>query len=349
MEPETGDHGCDAGRGLKRDAIAAAASAAQFRPLRLLRNPHAQSILPSLPPRRWFTRARSRRLRQAAAEWLLDCGQLARLKALHTAAPESTGRAAVLLHGWEGSAESPYVLSLGATLLSRGYDVVRVNLRDHGGTHHLNRELFHSCRLPEVVAAVAEIAARLSGWPLYLAGFSLGGNFLLRVAAEPSPPAQIAGVVAISPVLDPSRTLDAMERGTLYHDYFVRRWTRSLRAKQAHWPGHYDFETLLRSGDLRHMTAELVSRHTDFEHCEAYLAGYAITGARLATLRVPARILIADDDPIIPVIDVAGLAVSPHLQVIRTRNGGHCGFMDSFGAPSFADRFVVEQFAGFGR
>jgi predicted alpha/beta-fold hydrolase len=347
MDSETGDGGGDTRRGLKRETNPAVAAELQFRPPRLLRNPHAQSILPSLPPRRWFTRARARTLRQAAAEWLLDCGELARLKALHTAAPDSSGRAAVLLHGWEGSAESPYVLSLGATLLSRGYDVVRLNLRDHGGTHHLNRELFHSCRLPEVVAAVTAIAARLAGRPLYLAGFSLGGNFLLRVAAEPSPPASIAGVVAISPVLDPSRTLDAMERGTLYHDYFVRRWTRSLRAKQAHWPGHYDFEPLLRSADLRRMTAELVSRHTDFEHCEAYLAGYAITGTRLATLRVPARILLADDDPIIPVADVAGLAVSPQLQTVRTRYGGHCGFMDSVRAPSFADRFVVEQFAGF--
>ena len=57
----------------------------------------------------------------------------------------------MLLHGWEGSAESSCVLSLGSLLYSAGYDVLRLNLRDHGGTQRLNREIFHSCRLPEVV------------------------------------------------------------------------------------------------------------------------------------------------------------------------------------------------------
>ena len=227
MESETPGDITAANFRLKRRTPALAAGA--FDPPALLRNAHLQSILPSLPPRRWFTHSRARALRRQAREWLLDCGELGRLTALHTAAIRPTGRAALLLHGWEGSAESPYVLSLGAALLQQGFEVVRLNLRDHGGTQHLNRELFHSCRLPEVVTAVRQAAARLAGARLYLAGFSLGGNFLLRVAAEPEPLPQLAGVVAISPVLDPARTLDAMEQGTLYHDYFVRRWSRSLR------------------------------------------------------------------------------------------------------------------------
>ena len=67
---------------------------------------------------------------------------------------------------------------------THGFEVVRLNLRDHGATHHLNRELFHSCRLPEVVGAVRALALRFPGMPLVLAGFSLGGNFMLRVAAH---------------------------------------------------------------------------------------------------------------------------------------------------------------------
>ena len=94
------------------------------------------------------------------------------------------GRIAVLVHGWEGNAESLYILSLGQQLFDRGFDVVRLNLRDHGDTHHLNRELFHSCRLPEVVGAVQSLQAVVPGQPLHLVGFSLGGNFMLRVAAQ---------------------------------------------------------------------------------------------------------------------------------------------------------------------
>ena len=91
----------------------------------------------------------------------------------------------MLLHGWEGSADSLYVLSLAQQLFEQGFSVVRLNLRDHGETHHLNRELFHSCRLPEVVGAVGGAAALyLGGRPLQLVGFSLGGNFMLRVAAQ---------------------------------------------------------------------------------------------------------------------------------------------------------------------
>jgi predicted alpha/beta-fold hydrolase len=161
----------------------------------------------------------------AASELLLDCGDGVRLQAFHSSAtrdgaaePAGGGarRVAILLHGWEGSAEATYVLSLGSLLLSRGYDVVRLNLRDHGATHHLNREIFHSCRLAEVVGATRALAQRFAGARLYLAGFSLGGNFMLRVAADPQVPEGVVGAVAVSPVLDPEVTLG--------------RWRRVLRS-----------------------------------------------------------------------------------------------------------------------
>ena len=55
-------------------------------------------------------------------------------------------RMAILLHGWHGSADSPDVVSLAQHLFLRGFEVIRLNLRDHGETEHLNRGLFHSCR-----------------------------------------------------------------------------------------------------------------------------------------------------------------------------------------------------------
>jgi len=334
-----------------------------FSPPRALRNGQVQTAIGNLPPLPWFARRRGAILLADTRPWVLDCGDGVRLQGFLSPArglrapagaqrlPHAPSRRiAVVLHGWEGSADSSYVISLGAELLAHGFDVLRLNLRDHGASHHLNRGIFHSCRLAEVVGATRAVAERFPAARIFLTGFSLGGNFMLRVAADAGAPAAIAGVAAVSPVLDPAATLVALERGwVLYRQYFVRKWSRSLRRKRRAWPDLPDFEPLLRSRDLRAMTAGLVREFTDFPSLEAYLDGYAITGPRLAALRFPAAVLLAEDDPMIPAADLARLAPSPHLTVVRTRHGGHCGFVEQLNGPSFADRFVVAQFERFER
>jgi predicted alpha/beta-fold hydrolase len=128
-----------------------------------------------------------------------------------------------------------------------------------------------------------------------------------------------------------------------YHGYFVRKWTQSLGLKQAAWPGVYDFSQLARSANLRRMTAELVGRFTDFASLEAYLQGYAIVGSRLAQLAVPATIIAAQDDPIIPARDLARLAPVPTLRVILTRRGGHCGFVRRLFSWTWAESRAAEE------
>jgi predicted alpha/beta-fold hydrolase len=314
-----------------------------FRPARGLRGRHLQTILPNWPLRRARVERRAIPMRAASEDLLLDCGDGVTLQAFH-ASPARRGREpgkrlAVLLHGWEGSADSTYLLSLAQTLFENGFEVVRLNLRDHGATHHLNRELFHSCRLPEVVGAVRTLATRFRGSPMVLAGFSLGGNFMLRVAAHPEGRQfPIERVIAVSPVLDPAATLLNLEQGmAIYHGYFVRKWSRSLAMKQMAWPDLYDFEELLKVRNLREMTRQLVLSHTEFPSMEDYLAGYAITGGRLTTLSAPATVLTALDDPIIAAVDLARLARSPHLDIITTAHGGHCGFIESMGDTTWID------------
>ncbi len=244
-----------------------------------------------------------------AQEYLLDCGDGVRLQAFHSSPSRAANRHAtaspgtvVLVHGWEGSSDSLYMLSLAQTLYNVGFDIVRLNLRDHGSTHHLNRDIFHSCLLPEVVGAVKSIQQLFPTKPLHLAGVSLGGNFMLRVAAKAREEGLALGrVVAISPVLDPVETLHALEHGhSMYHWYFIRKWNRSLVKKQAAWPDYYNFAEFLRLTSLRDKTAEMVARFTQFASLDDYLNGYSITGDRLATLASPATIITALDDPIIP-------------------------------------------------
>jgi predicted alpha/beta-fold hydrolase len=321
-----------------------------FRPARWLAGPHFQTILASMPWRAARVARRALPLIASSEELLLECGDGVKLQAFHSS-PAKRGRApgkrlAIVLHGWEGSADSTYMLSLGQTLFEHGNEVVRLNLRDHGVTHHLNRELFHSCRLPEVVGAVKELALRFPGLPLVLAGFSLGGNFMLRVAAHrEARDLAVERVIAISPVLDPAVTMRTLESGfPVYHSYFVRKWSRSLARKQLAWPEHYDFEDLLRVRNLREMTRQLVAKHTDYPSMDDYLAGYAITGDRLTTLSAPANVLLSLDDPIILANDLPRLARAPKLEIVTTRQGGHCGFIESAMTPgSWVDRMVLEM------
>jgi hypothetical protein len=322
---------------------------ASFAPPRWLRHPHLQSVLPSLPLRRPAVSRRARGLIAASREWLVDCGEGTRLLAL-VATQEASGRGpprgqVVLHHGWEGSAESLYLLSVGQALFDAGFDVLRLNLRDHGPTHHLNEELFHSNRLPEVVGAVAAIQARAPELPLSLVGFSLGGNFALRVGAQAGPAGlRIRRIVAVCPVLDPAVTLEALERGpALYREYFLLKWRRSLRIKQAAWPGRYDFGALVEERSLTNMTARMVAEYTRFPDLRSYLAGYALVGSTLEPLEVPSRIITSSDDPMIPAADLARLPRVPALTVTVTRHGGHCGFIDRLGAPSWIDRELLAE------
>ena len=317
-----------------------------FRPPWWLRNAHVQSIVPSLPLRRALVRRRCAQVRERSRALILDCGEGVRLLAQHTPAtvPEPIG-AVIMLHGWEGDANAMYMLALARRLLGCGFEILRLNLRDHGGTQDLNQGLFHSCLLPEITGAVRRAQQMFSGLPLHLAGFSLGGNFLLRVAADaPRAGLDIAGVVAISPVLEPRATLTAIESGPgIYRRYFVRKWGASLRAKQRAWPQLYQFGDLRRFVSLRQMTAELVARHTGFSTLEEYLDGYSITGNRLAGLAVPATIITAVDDPIVPVADLTRLAASSSLRVLVTPFGGHCGFLNGFSGDTWAENAVVAQ------
>jgi predicted alpha/beta-fold hydrolase len=277
---------------------------------------------------------------------IIDCGDDVRLLGYysrHADAAKTARRLVILLHGWEGSVESNYVLSLGATLFARGCDVFRLNFRDHGASHHLNRELFHSCRLPEVVGAVKSIQQLFAPADLCLAGFSLGGNFSLRVAARASRAGiKLRHVVAVCPVVRPQRTMQVLTRTRIYSNYFVRKWKRSLALKQSSFPDDYDFSDLQALNDLYAMTDLLVRKHSEFADVDEYLTGYSLVHGALASLDIPAHVIASLDDPIIPAEDWAELARIPNLTLELTRYGGHCGFMRGFAQPSWVDETATQ-------
>lgn len=323
----------------------------EFAPQGLIANPHLQSILPSSPLRRSLLRRRAGPLLAVSRTLLLDCGEGVRLHSWHAPQPADAARPprglAVLLHGWEGAGDSSYLLAAATRMYAEGWSVIRLHLRDHGPSHHLNEDIFHSNRLPEVVGAVARIAELFPGLPLCLGGFSLGGNFAMRVAARADAAGiPLARVMAVCPVLDPVSTLHAMENGPqLYERYFMAKWRRSLGIKAQLFPERYRFGDLRRFRGLRDMTDYFVRDYSEYPDLASYLAGYAIVGDVLATLSAPTLLVAAADDPVIPSADMPRLARPAALKVVVTRCGGHCGFLPSITGASWIDSVMAEWFA----
>lgn len=317
-----------------------------FLPPRWLRDPHLQSVLSSSPLR--ALRAR-RRLQLAGATHervVLDAGAGVRLQGVHSAMPGATPRGLVLLlHGWEGSVDSNYMRLTAARLLGAGFAVFRLNFRDHGDSHHLNEGIFHSNRIDEIVDAVRAIAARWPTRPMFAAGYSLGGNFALRLALRVhSHGLPLQRVAVVCPLLDPARTMEAMETGLpLYIRYFERKWRRSLARKRALFPMAHGFADDVLNLRMRALTEWMVLRHTDFATLDEYFDGYSVAGERLRALPIPADILMSTDDPVIPLRDFEQVAGFPNVQLEVAAHGGHCGFIENAWLDGYAERWVTER------
>lgn len=312
-----------------------------------LANPHVQSLLASSGLRRAVARMRYPKVHQDSSEHILDCGSGVRLQGfLSRQNVQADARGLViLLHGWEGSVESSYILVSAGRLLAAGFDVFRLHFRDHGDTHHLNPELFHSCRIDEVVGAARAVQAQFRPARLLVAGFSLGGNFALRLALHaPAAGIELAHAFAVCPPIDPAGSLNSIETAPwIYQRYFISKWTDSLRRKQLLFPDRYDFAEWLKRPTLRNLTARMVAGYTDFGHLDHYLRGYSIAGDGLAGLAVPATIVTATDDPVIPISDYHTLKVPSGVEVILAEHGGHCGFIENWRLTSWIEDLLVAR------
>lgn len=324
-------------------------SGKDFRPSWPLTSGHVQTMLSSSGVRRMLLPRAARVVQEGAEPVMVDGGGGVRLTGAYTAQqlrPQPRGLA-VLFHGWEGSVDSTYVLQTGSRLLADGWDIFRLNFRDHGDSHGLNEALFHSCRLDEVVHALGEIAARWPARPLALAGFSLGGNFALRAALHTS----LVGIplsyaLAVCPIVDPTEGLFSLEESApwFYRAYFMRKWRHSLLAKQKAFPEHQYFEMSELRQDLRGLTESLVRRHTDFGSLQQYLDGYSVAGDALAAMQIPATILTARDDPVIPVAAFEQLRLPANVELDIADHGGHCGFIRGRDMTSFTDDYIAARF-----
>ena len=302
-----------------------------FKPHWLLRNPHVQTIVGS----RMSTRPGL--MSQAGQAMLLTVGaegQTVRLTGVYSPHPPETRRGLVLLlHGWLGSIEATYMLNRGEFLYRQGYSIFRLNMRDHGGTVGLNEGLFHGGLIEEVFQAAHQVAALEPDGPFYVIGFSMGGNFALRVAwqhaCDPIP--NLERAVAISPSADPARVTKALDKHWVYRDYFRRKWRKNLLEKQRAFPDLYDFRQVFEQKTCAVMTDVLVDEFSSFPDAAAYYETYGFTVDKLRPVNIPITILTAADDPIIPVESFSAYkGINPNLTLHITPHGGHVGYINLF-------------------
>jgi predicted alpha/beta-fold hydrolase len=312
-----------------------------FLPPPWARSPHIQTIFGSLKIRA----AGKNEMARAAQEVIVDGGNGARLLGYHSRQGLRPPRGLIILiHGWEGSSDSTYVLSTGRFFFRRGYDIFRLNLRDHGKSHHLNPGLFHGALTEETAQAVGNAARLLPDGPCYLIGFSLGGNFAMRIALRQSlfPIDNLRRAFAISPALDPHRSTLAIDRGLpLYRDYFLGKWKRSLRRKQRCFPELYRFDEILRLKSCMALTEAIMPWYTEYAGYLDYFRRYTLTGDALAPLAMPLTIFTAEDDPVVPAEDFRRLPQNRYLDVSITRYGGHCGFLAPFPFGCWYERSIA--------
>ena len=318
-------------------------SSNDFHPPNHLKNAHIQSIMNSIGPRKYRSILIQKKL--TTRQLILKSRNDIRLIADFDCAQVSNKTIVILLHGWEGSSRSAYQVTTAFKLLEHGFDVLRINFRDHGGSHHLNRHFFNSTMSEEVAEAIEIFLNGHNYQHAFLAGFSLGGSFALRIAADQGDRLKLSATAAISPPVDPVNTMAKLNKAFfVYERYFYKRWKHSLKAKQAAFP-EYDFLNELRAArSLIDLNELFIPRYTRYPTPTAYFSAYAITGNRLMSLNSHAYLIAAEDDPVIPSSDIDLINPTTALAIDLQKYGGHCGFIKDCRANSWIETKLVEIF-----
>lgn len=315
-----------------------------FSPPLWLRNPHIQSIVSSTLPRKLFVKRKAKIMLTNTQQEIIQCNDGVRLLGEYSH-NDASEKLLIMLHGWEGCIESNYMLSVSAHMYSQGYSIFRLNLRDHGNSSHLNERPYNSARLAEILDAMEEIQRRHPHRNNYLVGFSLGGNFSLRIGANAHQREySFNKIIAICPVISPDNTMQSLATGLpLYHNHFVSLWKNSLLDKLEHFPELGYEENLKPLSTLQAMNEYFIPHLTDYDTLPAYFDAYSVGGNYLQNLSIPAHIITSADDPVVLCEDLNLISTQPaNLTIEITQYGGHCAFIENVKLDSWIDRRISQ-------
>ena len=308
-----------------------------FKPPIWLSSPLVQTSLASFK----YRKRGNNEMLKAAETIILTCEDNVRLKASYSRSSQNKSLV-IFLHGWEGSQDSSYVVSCGNYLFNQGSSVFRLNYRDHGETQNLNSGIFLSTNFNEVFDAVKQAVAFSGEVPVYIVGFSLGGNFSLRIARSLRDLSikKLKHIFAISPVVDPWSAAPLVDGNYFYKRYFLKKWKNSLRKKQKFFPELYNFNDIFSYNTVMSMTEKIMSEYTEFPSLKSYFDAYRVDAHDLKTCPIPISIITSVDDGIIPYEDIEKLELNTNANRIITNNGGHNGFFQSLTGPTWYDEYI---------
>ena len=299
-----------------------------FEPCRGLSNGHLQTIAGNFLPRPAF------RLAAVSETVEVDPADSSRVLChCHwQAEPERAKRlTVVLVHGLEGSSDSRYIQGIAARAWTAGWNVVRMNMRTCGGTETLTPTLYHSGLSGDVGMVVRHYAERFGLERVALAGYSMGGNLVLKLAGEWGSRPPLSAVAAVCPAIDLAPGADALHeplnRG--YEWRFLRDLMARYARKAKLFPGIYATRKAIGPvRSIRQFDNKIVARYWGFRDADDYYDRAA--AARVVDkIAVPTLILHAQDDPFIRLLPEtrSKLLANPHIAFVETRHGGHCAYL----------------------
>ncbi len=264
---------------------------------------------------------------------------------VHSQAPAGEPLAhLVLVHGLEGSSSSGYARSLSQAALEAGCATHRFNMRSCGGTEHLSgRTLYHSGQTSDLLAVIRQLPPNA---PIFLGGFSLGGNVVLKLAGELGASASdlIAGVIATSTPIDLAAGVRQLDRPSnlIYARRFLTRLKERVRVKERLTPGLFDLSLLGQVQSIYDFDERFTAPAFGFGSADNY---YATQSANqfLDRIRVPTLVVQAKDDPFIPfaMYDHPAFSTNPHLRLLEIEQGGHLGFISKTRPRFWLDQVLV--------
>ena len=239
---------------------------------------------------------------------------------------------AVLVHGLEGSSSSQYIVGTANKAWIAGMNVVRMNVRGCGGTEALGASLYHSGLSSDVGEIVRALISADALPRLAIAGFSMGGNMVLKLAGEwgSDAPAQVKAVAAVSPGMDLSASADALHlpANRIYEFRFLLSLWRSMRRKAGLFPEQYKKPPLRCLRSIRDFDDVITAPAFGFQGAEDYYTRASAT-ALVGRIAVPTLVIHASDDPFVRLLPStsAALRANPKMTFLETAHGGHCGFL----------------------
>ena len=296
-----------------------------FVPRRFLRGGHVQTVASFLIQRRLRLPEPEERLVEVAPGVRVLCH-------CHWQADRTKTLTVIVVHGLEGSSDSQYARGIADKALRAGMNVIRYNQRNCGGTEALAPVLYHSGLSGDVAAVARDVIARDGVSRLALAGFSMGGNLVLKLSGEwgKQAPPEFRAVAACCPALDLAASADALHEpaNRIYETYFLWALRRRMLHKAKLFPEHFDPKKLRGIRSLRDFDDKVTAYYCGFTGVDDYY-DRASAAHVVGQIAVPALVLHAANDPFIRITPETRrkILANPNITFIEPEDGGHCAFI----------------------